>query len=208
MKMTSYKVAVLLSLILGVGCSSDPEPNEGGSTEETPFTPPDTTPRARPSLGPVDDDEEPIEVDGDGSVAHLIDLGLVPDEPDMGPPDMDFGMPPEKVCCMVEFAIADPNEQDDELRVVLEGSIEPLSEGIAASFADGVWSVTACVPPDYGGTYDYAFVYDAGGEEVTFREINPRAPRGESFGNEFNTWLGGESCDDIDTSVYSVTSAP
>ena len=135
------------------------------------------------------------------------DLGFSVDPPDYGTPDMDFGLPPEPECCMVQFAIKDEDGQQDEVRVVLRGSIEPLAAGEPASWSNGVWSAMACVPPNYNGTYHYDFVYEAAGEEYTFRQINPHAPRDESFGTEFNIWVGGQSCAELDTSLYSATEA-
>lgn len=114
----------------------------------------------------------------------------------------------ELACCELTFAVADQDGEDNESYAMIVGDSEPLSQdGVALTYNDGVWSVSLCVPSNYGGTYHYAFGTMTGedGDVFEYTTINPLAPNSTEAGEPVNTWPAADSCDAIDLAAHSQT---
>ena len=182
----TLRAALAVSLCMSWACSGEPEPDQ--TNEE--YTPPTLGERTLPPLGPPADAGDKPEFD-----AGVFDQ---PDANSLVTDDVD-------TCCTLTFAIADDNGMEDELGVRLVGTSFPLSQGLALTYADGVWSAEACIPPEYSGEYVYVFTREFEGEPDDTVVHNPYAPSNEA---SQNIWLTAETCDEAGLDLHSVTSDP
>ena len=118
--------AAAAALIAASACSNTPDDEQTSMPDAV--APPDTPTRSLPTKGGPPEDVGPREFDA-----------LLPERRDVEDQDV------EQECCEVRFAVADPNELEDEEEGRLRGSLDPLDgeEGVELTYADGVWSATA-----------------------------------------------------------------
>ena len=189
MKNPRIEMVLLLSAFAWTACSGEPEPAQEDAGE---YVPPTLGERSLDPRGSLDD----------VGVADDLDLDAALPEIDASAPS---AMDDFETCCTLTFALPDEDGVGDELYVQLVGSGSPLSDGLAMTFADGVWSVEACVPPDFVGTYSYVVGREVDGEVSEDVTINPFAP---SENGVDNLWLTADSCDDASLDLHSLTSEP
>ncbi len=177
---------LIVCACMGWACSGEPDPGQADAGE---YVAPTLGERGLPTQGGPEDAGDQPTFDG-------------------GDPDLEFDASspaPDgfEGCCTLTFAIADDNAQEDELYIQLMGSDSPLSGGPTLAYADGIWSVEACVPPAYVGTYSYIIGREVDGEVEETATYNPHAPSDDGLRN---LWLTADSCDGASLDLHARTS--
>jgi len=105
-------------------------------------------------------------------------------------------------CCPTVLTLADPT--GDEAWARIKGDLAPLEgDGVAATWADGVWSATVCLQAGLVTKYHFelpAAPADAGTEAVDAgaaveRRVSPEQPIGyDDDANEVNEVILDEAC--------------
>ncbi|MCA9601583.1 MAG: hypothetical protein KC417_06155 [Myxococcales bacterium] len=100
---------------------------------------------------------------------------------------------------------------------MLKGSALPLSDGVELTYANGEWSATVCLRPDYNEVYYYEVsrygeLEDggvSGDVDTNFVEFNPFSPTAYD-GNlgTVNLVAYAETCEDFDPTPYGWSEAP
>ena len=181
--MKTLEIALVAALLLACACSGEPEQGDD------PYTTPTLGERPLPSVGRPDDV---------GSLP-ILDAGA-PEEYDLSTLEYDV----DPGCCNVTFAIAGDDAAGASW-VQLIGSATPLADGLLLTLDDGTWSVRACVPSNYVGTYTYVVGREVDGEleeEVTH---NPHAPSNDDVDN---LWLTADTCEQNTLDLHAQTSSP
>jgi hypothetical protein len=190
--------ALLSCAALGVACGGDDSKNndihEGGAV-----TGPDNPERDRPAKGPPAGDA--------GNAFDDVSAADVDQGQNGGQAETDAGEGAN--CCSVEFALADPHPGVDANWARLFGTISPLDapDGVDMTLQSGVWSATACVPPESIGTYHFEFAYpsDDGGEDYVESAVSPFVPTANGPDGVANQWTPVQDCESLDASIYAQT---
>lgn len=123
---------------------------------------------------------------------------------DGGGPDISVG--PEVECCDVRFAIAtDPDVR--EIAARLMGERAPIAAGVEMTRDGDEWSVSACMPLTYGGSYHYEVDLQADDGVGVFTETrtNPNAQIAASSFGGVNLFPEMTDCGEVGS--HSDTSA-
>lgn len=171
-----------------VGCGPANEP----PVEDELITPPERVERPTPGI-----DEEP-EV-GDAPEIETPVIDPLPEEP---------AEAEEVACCETTFVLPDGVREEDEVSAILVGGAAPLNVegGIPLTYADGAWSATACIPPEYNAGYHYVVSIADENGDVVYESVrtNPNVATGFSEAGEINLWDAAETCDGIDIGVHAL----
>lgn len=190
MKTSKHHAWLLAYACVGLACSGEPEP---APTDMGEYVAPTLGERGFEPIDPSYDMRTPPALDLDLGSGAEVDAGAAPTGADMD------------TCCALVFALPDDNGVEDELYVQLVGSGAPLSPGLTLAYEDGAWSVEACVPPGFRGTYSYVVGRDVDGETAEEVTYNPFAPTED---NMENVWVTSESCEGASLESHALTSAP
>ncbi len=121
-------------------------------------------------------------------------------------PDKEPARPEEVACCMITFAVSDVDGEQNESYARLMGFGQGANaQGWDLTFSDGIWSVDACVNPQYMGTYFYEFgTMTQGGEIFEHTAVNPFVEQVYEQGALVNLWVTSPTCDSLDVAIHSM----
>jgi hypothetical protein len=149
--------------------------------------------------------------DGGADVAFMgnASTGQIPRGPALDAEAVDYsplGADALPGCCTVRLAL--PDATGDEAWARIKGDLGPLKgDGVAATWADGAWSATVCLPAGLVTKYHFEFpaiaddagvadAGDAGASVATIWRVNEDQPTGfDDDANDVNVAVVSATCE-------------
>jgi hypothetical protein len=165
---------------------------------------------AAPPDGGGDADAQPSDGGADVAFMGKTSTGQIPKGAPLDAEAVDYaplGADALPGCCTVRLILPDPTGEEGWARV--KGDLGPLAgEGVGATWSDGAWSATVCLPAGLVSKYHFelpapaddagadADAADAGAPPATVWRVDEDQPTGfDDDANEVNVAVVSATCD-------------